>query len=127
MDKEEILQKSRAEQTDEGQEHAMRVGSNWAYIGMTLMYITLIVLIMALDMGSIAENGHRILEDGIYSISLAPLHGMYWFGKGLAELGKTSVTRNKALRFSGIVSTVLGVIMMLLYIVHLAMRIGTVG
>ena len=125
MDKEDILKKSRAEQTDEGQEHAMRVGSNWAYIGMFLMYLTLIALIMGLDWCSIAENGHHILEDGIHSISLAPVHGMFWFGKGLWELGSASVQRNKAMRFSGIVSTVLGVLMILLYVVHLAMSIGT--
>ncbi len=125
MDKEEILKKSRAEQTDEGQEHAMRVGSNWAYIGMFLMYLTLIALIMGLDWCSIAENGHRILEDGIYSISLAPVHGMFWFGKGLWELGSASVRKMKGLRFSGIISTVMGVLMILLYVVHLAMSIGT--
>ena len=125
MDKEEILKKSRAEQTDEGQEHAMRVGSNWAYIGMFLMYLTLIALIMGLDWCSIAENGHHILEDGIHSISLAPVHGMFWFGKGLWELGSASVRKMKGLRFSGIISTVMGVLMILLYVVHLAMSIGT--
>ena len=125
MDKEEILMKSRAEQTDEGQEHANAEGAKWAYIGMFLMYLTLIALIMGLDWCSIAENGHHILEDGIHSISLAPVHGMFWFGKGLWELGSASVRKMKGQRFSGIVSTVLGVLMILLYVVHLAMSIGT--
>lgn len=127
MDKEEILKKSRAEQTDEGQEHAMRVGSNWAYFGMTFMYLTLISLVMGLDWCSIMDNGQRILENGIYSISLVPVHGMYWFGKGLAELGSASVRRNKFQRFSGIVSIAMGVCLILLYVVHLAMSIGTVS
>ena len=126
MDKEEILKKSRAEQTDEGQEHAIAEGAKWAYIGMFLMYLTLMALIMGLDWCSIAENGHHILEDGIHSISLAPMHGMFWFGKGLLELGSASVRKIKGLRFIGTVSTVMGVLMILLYVVHLAMSIGTV-
>ena len=125
MDKEDILKKSRAEQTDEGQEHANAEGAKWAYIGMFLMYLTLISLIMGLDWCSIAENGHHILEDGIHSISLAPVHGMFWFGKGLWDLGSVSVRKMKGLRFSGIISTVMGVLMILLYVVHLAMSIGT--
>lgn len=127
MNKEEILKKSRAEQQDEGEAHAIRVGSNWAYIGMTLLYIFIIVLVNALDLCSIAISGKRILGDGIYSPSFAPLHGMYWFGKGLAELGKASVQRNKAWRFSGIVSTVMGVVFILGYIVFLAMSLETRG
>ena len=125
MDKEEILKKSRAEQTDEGQEHANAEGAKWAYIGMFLMYLTLIALIMGLDWCSIAEDGQRILEDGVYSISLAPVHGMFWFGKGLWELGSASVRKMKGLRFSGTLSTALGVIMILEYVVYLAMSIGT--
>ena len=127
MDKEEILKKSRAEQTDEGQEHAIAEGAKWAYIGMFLMYLTLIALIMGLDWCSIAENGHRILEDGIYSISLAPVHGMFWFGKGLWELGSASVRKMKGQRLMGIMSTALGVLMILTYVIHLAMSIGTGG
>ena len=127
MDKEEVLKKSRAEQNDEGQEHALAEGAKWAYIGMFLMYLTLIALIKGLDFCSIAENGQRILEDGIHSISLAPVHGMFWFGKGLSELGSASVRKTKGLRFSGIVSTAMGVSMILLYVVHLAMSIGTGG
>ena len=126
MDKEDILKKSRAEQTDEGQEHANAEGAKWAYIGMFLMYLTLISLIMGLDWCSIAEDGQRILEDGVYSISLAPVHGMFWFGKGLFELGSAPIRKIKGLRFSGIVSTVLGVLLILIYVVHLAMSIGTV-
>ena len=125
MDKEDILKKSRAEQTDEGQEHAMRVGSNWAYIGMFLMYLTLIALIMGLDWCSIQENGQRILENGIYSISLAPMHGMFWFGKGLLELGSASVRKIKGQRLIGSLSAALGVLMILAYVIHLAMSIGT--
>ena len=125
MDKEEVLKKSRAEQNDEGQAHAMRVGSSWAYIGMFLMYLTLIALIMGLDWCSIQENGQRILENGIYSISLAPMHGMFWFGKGLLELGSASVRKIKGQRLIGSLSAALGVLMILAYVIHLAMSIGT--
>ena len=125
MDKEEILKKSRAENKDEGEEHVMAEGAKWGFFGMCVLYLTLIALIMGLDWCSIAENGQRILEDGIHSISLAPVHGMFWFGKGLSELGSASVRKIKGLRFSGTVSTVMGVLMILLYVVHLAMSIGT--
>ena len=126
MDKEDILKKSRAEQTDEGEQHAIRVGSNWAYIGMSLMYITILVFVMVLDWYSIAENGNRILGDGVYSISLVPLHGMYWFGKGLAELGKASVQRSSVLRISGILSTLMGAAFLVLYIIYLVMTLEVV-
>ena len=54
-----------------------------------------------------------------------PVHGMFWFGKGLFELGSASVRKIKGQRLIGSLSAALGVLMILAYVIHLAMSIGT--
>ena len=49
MDKEEILKKSRADNKDEGAEHAIAEGAKWGFFGMATLYICLVALTVGLD------------------------------------------------------------------------------
>ena len=113
MDKEEILKKSRAENKDEGEEYAMAEGAKWGFFGMCVLYFILVALTVGLDGGDFE--------------ALLPLHALFWSGRGLADLGKASVNHEKALRFSGIVQTVAGVIALLLYFAILCVRLEKRG
>ena len=113
MDKEEILKKSRAENKDEGEEHAIAEGAKWGFFGMGILYIFLVASIIVLD--------------GPRSETLIPLHGLFWSGLGLSELGKSSVNHEKVLRINGILRTTMGIAFILLYFVLLCVRLEKRG
>ncbi len=113
MDKKEILKKSRAENKDEGEEHAIAEGAKWGFFGMGILYIFLVASIMVLE--------------GYDSETLIPLHGLFWSGLGLSELGKASVNHEKVLRINGIVKTVVGIAYILLYFAILCIRLEKRG
>ena len=113
MDKEEILKKSRAESRDEGEEHAIAEGAKWGFFGMAILYFFLIASIMVLE--------------GYDSETLIPLHGLFWSGLGLSELGKSSVNNEKVLRINGILKTIMGIAFILLYFVLLCVRLEKRG
>ena len=76
MDKEEILKKSRAEQTDEGQEHAMRVGSNWAFFGTSVAAGVGVAVGSAAFVGAGASVGAVVAvgatsESGVFVVALS--------------------------------------------------------
>ena len=113
MDKEEILKKSRAEQQDEGEEHAIAEGAKWGFFGMGILYISLVAMIVVLE--------------GYNSDALMPLHGIFWSGLGLSNLGRSSVNHDKVLRRSGVVKTIIGGAYILMYLVVLCVRLEKRG
>ena len=91
MNKEEILAKSRAEKRDEGAEYALDKGRMYGILGMTLMYLLLLIF------------------NWTYDQNCSSLFAMYWMYLGFELLGRNKVTRQKALLVGGIFSILAGI------------------
>ena len=104
MDKEEILQRSRAEQKDEGEIHAQKTGQSWGFLAMTVMYFSV-------TLATILCGGH------IYT--LAPIHAIYYTGVGMQLIGYAKTSAQKPLFTSGIIVLLFGIVFFILYVTDL--------
>lgn len=86
MEKDEILAKSRAEKKDEGVEFALDRGRLFGIMGMTFMYLALLIF------------------NWIYDQDCSSLFAMYWTYLGFELFGRYKVTRQRALLLAGICS-----------------------
>lgn len=104
MNKEEILQKSRAEKKDEGEIHALRTGHSWGFFGTTVMYL---LVTMA-----------TILCDGrVYT--LAPFHAIYYTSLGMHMLGYAKASTKKVFVVFGVIAVLSGIGFLILYVTDL--------
>ena len=90
MKKEEILAKSRAEKKDEGVEFALSKGRTYGIIGMTFMYLALLVF------------------NWIYDQDCSTLFAMYWTYLSFELFGRYTVTKQKALFVGALLSLIAG-------------------
>ena len=104
MDKEEILQRSRAEKEDEGEIHAKKTGQSWGFIAMTVMYL-------AVTLATILCGGR------IYT--LAPIHAIYFTGLGMQFICYAKTSTQKSLFTSGIIVLLFGIVFFILYVTDL--------
>ena len=104
MNKEEILQRSRAEKKDEGEIHAQRAGQSWGFIAMSAMYfaVTLATVLC----------GERVN-------TLAPFHAIYFTGIGMQFIGYAKTNAQKVFFVFGTVLILSGIGFFILYILDL--------
>ena len=104
MNKEEILRRSRAEKSDEGEIHAKKTGQSWGFMAMTVMYL-------AITLTTILCGGR------VYT--LAPIHAIYFTGLGMQFIGYAKTTSQKSFFTSGIFVLLFGIVFFILYVVYL--------
>lgn len=90
MKKEEILARSRAEKKDEGTEFVLGKGRLYGVLGMTIMYLALLIF------------------NFFYDQSNAALFTVYWFYLGFELLGRYKVIKQTGLLFSAIMGILAG-------------------
>jgi len=98
MNKDEILEKSRREKKDEGIEYAMNNGRRLGTVGMSIMFVILLV--------------YNLLK----GIDSDALHAVFWTYIGLDNLGRYRITKEKSLLIGAVAGTLAGVLFFVTYI-----------
>lgn len=104
MNKEEILQKSRAEKKDEGEIHARRTGTAWGFAAMTVMYL-------AVTLATLLCGGR--------AYTLAPIHAIYFTSCGAQLIGYAKTSSQKVFIVFGSILVFAGIGFLILYMTDL--------